>query len=217
MSSSLTDKRHQNVIAAAGLEGVKAERKKIVLGSGREFEVDRCYKRGEESVCVFDFEWLFGQKVASSAAEYIAIGSTFDTIVIENFPQLKPNQLSMCRRFMVALDLWYDLKVDVLIGAMTGPDYVFRLLEEAELGLKDKKAQFNLIGEGGSSGRSTATFKVEGNDDVIEWSGTGLTDVSLHEFGRSRRDEELLFKRATSRLRQLYREDKFFVIESKVA
>lgn len=60
-------------------------------------------------VCVFNFHDLCGE--ALGAADYMALCSNFHTLVLNNIPQMKMDDVAECRRFITLVDELYENKV----------------------------------------------------------------------------------------------------------
>eukprot|EP00759_Apiculatamorpha_spiralis_P051131 PhF_6_TR5120/c1_g1_i2/m.7257/K06916/zapE; cell division protein ZapE len=73
-----------------------------------------------DGVCKFTFQELCGQE--RSAVDYEAIAQAYHTVFLEGVPMLSMNQSSEVRRFIVALDVFYQHNVKLVVLADAPPE-----------------------------------------------------------------------------------------------
>jgi cell division protein ZapE len=71
--------------------------------------------RQAEGVAWFDFDELCGRPLG--AADYLAIATHFNTVLIDCVPTLSPDQRDQARRFVTLIDALYEHRVNVVIAA----------------------------------------------------------------------------------------------------
>jgi protein AFG1 len=197
--------------------------REITVQSGRKVQIKRTYFRssshGSIKVAEFDFNELFGGSMSASAADFLAMSESFSSILVLNVPEIKGSDESIARRFIIALDVWYDLKKTVVFISQVSPRKIFSSVrkalglqadEQEKLGLHN--VQITITPEGGSTTQFTNTMIQTPQGKEFEWSATGLKDVSLAKLGQNRHDEDLLFKRATSRLVEMQNRGNLIVL-----
>eukprot|EP00475_Leptophrys_vorax_P025590 TRINITY_DN3582_c0_g1_i4.p1 TRINITY_DN3582_c0_g1~~TRINITY_DN3582_c0_g1_i4.p1 ORF type:complete len:506 (+),score=126.39 TRINITY_DN3582_c0_g1_i4:1551-3068(+) len=199
--------------------------REITVNSGRKVQLKRTYFRsspqGSLKVVEFEFHELFGGQMSASAADFLAISESFSSIVVLNIPEIRGSDESIARRFVIALDVWYDLKKTIVLISHAAPRRVFASVRKA-LGLQaDEQEKLGLQNvvisvtpEGGSTTQFSNTVVQTAGGKEFEWSGTGLKNVSMAKLGHDRHDEELLFKRATSRLTEMLNKGNMIVLSS---
>lgn len=102
---------------------------------GRTIHVRRC----SANVALFEFDELF--RAPLSSVDYLAIASTFNTILLTNVPAFHSADLrTEARRFVTFIDILYDLRKRLAIQAEVPLDQLFKLktqnsnsVEELEL------------------------------------------------------------------------------------
>lgn len=177
---------------------------------------------------MFDFMTLCHQPLG--AADYIALGNRFSTIIIDNVLQLGASYFNEAKRFVTLIDAMYELRIRLVIGAEV-PIEDLLVGFDATLETKDGDEEFGtgttdghhhghgilskeeaiqnqrgdeemfVIGEGGSSSSSSTTM-IRTRDGYVEWSATGRIGVSLAQLSAVR-DVSFSFKRAESRLAEM--------------
>ena len=167
----------------------------------------------------FNFNELCQQPLG--AADYIAIAERFQTIIIENVPQLGGHVYNEARRFVILIDALYEAKTKLIIAAEVPLDELFigfdATVETADgdeeiaiddnvLSDRNSSKESVIIGEGGSSSSSSTTLIHMQNDagqqQPVEWSATGRIGVSLAQLSAVR-EVSFSFKRAASRLAEM--------------
>lgn len=97
--------------------------------------------------------------------------------MIRRIPRLSdPSCENEARRFINLIDILYETNTILICSAAVPPDSLFSdvsVLEESPTVDALEAAGFRIVGEGGSSGRSTLMI---GN---MEWSATGRQGASL--------------------------------------
>jgi len=61
------------------------------------------------------------------AADYLAIGETYNTVFIEDVPKLSMNDVNVVRRFIVFVDAMYECHVKLVIHAEAAPGELFQV------------------------------------------------------------------------------------------
>jgi len=179
----------------------------IPVAMGRSVQVSR----SNDTCGWFTFAELCHQPLG--AADYLAIAGRFNTIIVENIPQLGGNTYNEARRFVILIDALYEFKTSIIIAAEVPRDDLFVGFEatvETHDGDEDIAIESNnpnnkesfLIGEGGSSSSSSTTMIRTENDGAMEWSATGRIGVSLAQLSAVR-EVSFSFQRAASRLAEM--------------
>ena len=79
--------------------------------------------RQAEGVAWFDFNELCAQPLG--AADYLAIATHFNTVLIDCVPTLSPDQRDVARRFVTLIDALYEHRVNVVIAAAAPPERLY--------------------------------------------------------------------------------------------
>jgi cell division protein ZapE len=79
--------------------------------------------RQAAGVAWFDFDDLCGRPLG--AADYIAIATHFNTVLIDCVPTLSPDQRDQARRFVTLVDELYEHRVNVVIAAAAPPERLY--------------------------------------------------------------------------------------------
>ncbi len=79
--------------------------------------------RQAEGVAWFEFEELCGRPLG--AADYLAIATHFNTVLIDCVPALSPDQRDRARRFVTLIDELYEHRVNVVIAAAAPPERLY--------------------------------------------------------------------------------------------
>ncbi len=106
--------------------GAKAESTTLTV-MGRQFKVPLA----AEGVARFDFTMLCG--TALGAGDYLAVATTFHTVLLDGIPRLSPDNFDVARRFIVLIDALYDHKVKLIASADAYPDQLYRRGENAKM------------------------------------------------------------------------------------
>ncbi|KAL3823872.1 hypothetical protein ACHAXA_005454 [Cyclostephanos tholiformis] len=174
--------------------------------------------RANDCCAIFDFRELCDRPLG--AADYIAISSRYDTIIVENVPRLTGDIYDCARRFVVLVDAAYEARTRLIIDAAVPRNELF-VGFDAEVTTNDGdeeiavevdgkhvvgvrgNEQSMVVGEGGSSSSSSTTFlRTKDGDGRVEWSATGRIGVSLAQLSAVR-EVSFSFKRAESRLGEM--------------
>ncbi len=86
---------------------------------GRELQVPRA----AHGVAWFDFDSLCGK--ALGAADYLALASRYDTIILEGVPTLSEALRNEAKRFMTLIDALYEHKAKLVMSAAAPPERLF--------------------------------------------------------------------------------------------
>jgi len=84
-----------------------------------------------DGVARADFQALCG--VPLGAGDYLAIASTFHTLILDAIPRLTPDNYDEARRFIVLIDTLYDQGVKLIASADAQPDQLYRRGENAKM------------------------------------------------------------------------------------
>ncbi|MGE0222079.1 MAG: cell division protein ZapE [Acetobacteraceae bacterium] len=84
-----------------------------------------------DGVARFDFAALCG--TALGAGDYLAIATTFHTLILDGIPRLSPDNYDQARRFITLVDTLYDHRVKLLASADAQPDQLYRRGENARM------------------------------------------------------------------------------------
>jgi cell division protein ZapE len=79
--------------------------------------------RQAEGVAWFDFEELCARPLG--AADYLAIATHFNTVLIDCVPTLSPDHRDQARRFVTLIDELYEHRVNVVIAAAAPPERLY--------------------------------------------------------------------------------------------
>ena len=79
--------------------------------------------RQAEGVAWFEFEELCGRPLG--AADYLAIATHFNTVLIDGVPTLSPDHRDQARRFVTLIDELYEHRVNVVIAAAAAPERLY--------------------------------------------------------------------------------------------
>jgi len=84
-----------------------------------------------DGVARFDFDSLCN--TALGAGDYLAIATTFHTLVLDGIPRLSPENFDQARRFIVLVDTLYDHHVKLFASADAPPDQLYQRGENAKM------------------------------------------------------------------------------------
>ena len=79
--------------------------------------------RQAEGVAWFDFEELCARPLG--AADYLAIATHFNTVLIDGVPRLSPNLRDQARRFVNLIDALYEHRTTTIIAAEDAPERLY--------------------------------------------------------------------------------------------
>ena len=111
--------RGSDQLAAATTGSATGSSVVVPVAMGRTFEIPR----SAGGVAWFPFDSLCGTPVG--AADYLAVCANFHTIFVADVPQLDSTSHNQARRFITAIDIMYEAKVRVIIGAEVPIDALF--------------------------------------------------------------------------------------------
>ena len=109
------------------LTGGSAVRPVTLTVMGRRLLVDLA----SDGVARFTFDALCN--TALGAGDYLAIATTFHTLVIDDIPRLSPENYDQARRFIVLVDTLYDQRVKLIASADATPDKLYQRGENAKM------------------------------------------------------------------------------------
>jgi cell division protein ZapE len=84
-----------------------------------------------EGVARFDFAALCAE--ALGAGDYLAIATSYHTLVLDDIPRLSPENFDEARRFIVLIDTLYDHRVKLFASAAARPDQLYMRGENAQM------------------------------------------------------------------------------------
>jgi cell division protein ZapE len=84
-----------------------------------------------DGVARFDFDSLCN--TALGAGDYLAIATSFHTLVLDGIPRLSPDNYDQARRFIVLVDTLYDQRVKLIASADATPDQLYQRGENAKM------------------------------------------------------------------------------------
>lgn len=165
-------------------------------------------------VAFFSFEQLCGRYLGS--ADYISLAKSYHTLILDGIA-LHDNSdyRNKSRRLIILLDILYENHIRLICSADSSPDELFALPyhqsiqnptarlygSKADPNLYVENSIVNVVGRGGSSGRSHTVIERGGGGNQVEWSATGLTNVSLVDIEPEFLENEIFDTgRAVSRL-----------------
>jgi cell division protein ZapE len=79
--------------------------------------------RQAEGVAWFDFEELCARPLGS--ADYLAIATHFNTVLIDGVPRLSPDLRDQARRFVNLIDALYEHRTTTIIAAEVAPERLY--------------------------------------------------------------------------------------------
>ncbi len=101
------------------LTGKAAPRPRTLFVQGRALELPRT----AASTVWVSFDRLCGS--ALGAADYIHIAKTFQTVILENVPQMGPDMRNEAKRFVTLIDALYETRTKLIISAETEPQNLY--------------------------------------------------------------------------------------------
>jgi cell division protein ZapE len=109
------------------LTGGSAVRPVSLTVMGRELVVPQA----SDGVARFDFDRLCN--TALGAGDYLAIATSFHTLVLDGIPRLSPENYDQARRFIVLVDTLYDQRVKLIASADATPDALYQHGKNAKM------------------------------------------------------------------------------------
>ena len=135
---------------AADESGEPEGAKEVDIMFGRSMTIPRAKGR----VGVVDFSELCAQSTTRGAADYIALCSAFDVLLVDGVPSMGIRSRDIARRFITLIDEAYNAKVALIARAAAPPAALFAGLEDADHALVDlEQLQFEGDVEGARSRR----------------------------------------------------------------
>ncbi len=144
----------------------------------------------------FDFSELCYQPLG--AADYISLCDRFPVLIVDRVPQLDANHLDEARRFVTLIDVCYESRTRLVLGAKVPLDELF-VDFEAQVESSDGNEELFVSETGGSSSSFATTMIRTKEGEQLEWSATGRVGVSLAKLSATN-DLAFSFRRAASRL-----------------
>ena len=137
---------------------------------------------GDVAGC-FTFEQLCGASLG--AADFLAISARYPIVALDAVPQLTASLRNEALRFIILIDALYEQNVVLVLASDVAIPDLFALAGDRDVDDEDDddgggrkgKGESRVLGEGGSSGRSTTMI------GDMEWSATGLLGKSMAELG----------------------------------
>ncbi|MEE2955900.1 MAG: cell division protein ZapE [Pseudomonadota bacterium] len=99
-------------------EGSKGERETIQV-QGRTITVPRAAR----GVACFSFKDLCEQPLGSS--DYAELACQYQTLILSEIPQLKPEDRNMAKRFSTLVEILYEQKTKLICSAAAGPEDLY--------------------------------------------------------------------------------------------
>ena len=84
-----------------------------------------------DGVARFDFDSLCN--TALGAGDYLAIATSFHTLILDGIPRLSPDNYDQARRFIVLVDTLYDQRVKLIASAEATPDQLYQRGQNAKM------------------------------------------------------------------------------------
>jgi len=82
-------------------------------------------------VARFEFDALCGQ--ALGPADYLAIATHFETVLLDGVPRLGPQNFDRARRFITLIDTLYEHRVKLVASAADSPDRIYERGDNAAM------------------------------------------------------------------------------------
>src|SRR6185436_7649542 len=89
------------------------------------------YRKRAGGLVWFDFAVLCGGH--RSAADYVDIARRFHTVLLSGVPRLSPASADAARRFTWMVDVFYDVRVKLVVSAEAVPEEIFADGGEAKI------------------------------------------------------------------------------------
>ena len=94
-----------------------------LMVQGRQIEILRQVSNAHGRVAWFDFDELCAQPLG--AADYLAIATHYDVVLLDHVPVLGADRRNEARRFMTLIDELYEHKVTTIVAAADKPDRLY--------------------------------------------------------------------------------------------
>jgi cell division protein ZapE len=98
------------------------------------------YRKRAGGLVWFDFAALCGGP--RSYADYVDLAQRFHTVLLSGVPRMSPRNADAARRFTWLVDVFYDDRVKLFVGAEAQPDELFIGSEDAGSDTKTAAAEF---------------------------------------------------------------------------
>jgi cell division protein ZapE len=98
------------------------------------------YRKRAGGLVWFDFAALCGGP--RSYADYVDLARRFHTVILSGVPKLAPRNADAARRFTWLVDVFYDDRVKLIVGAEAQPDELFSAAENAGSDVRTTAAEF---------------------------------------------------------------------------
>lgn len=105
--------------AFLALTGVKQGKPARLPILGREIAIP------QSSAHVARFDYADLCKKPLGAADFLAIAEAYHVVVLDNIPQIAPDERNEAKRFINLIDALYDLKVKLIASAAVEPDQIY--------------------------------------------------------------------------------------------
>jgi cell division protein ZapE len=92
---------------------------------------DLVVEQAADGVARFDFDFLCN--TALGPGDYLAIATTFHTVLLDGIPRLSPENFDQARRFVTLVDTLYDQHVKLIASADATPDQLYQRGENAKM------------------------------------------------------------------------------------
>jgi cell division protein ZapE len=90
---------------------------------GRKIEILRQVSNAHGRVAWFDFDELCARPLG--AADYLAIATHYDVVLLDQVPKLEADRRNEARRFMTLIDELYEHKVTTIVAAADKPERLY--------------------------------------------------------------------------------------------
>jgi cell division protein ZapE len=94
-----------------------------LMVQGRRIEILRQVSNAHGRIAWFDFDELCAQPLG--AADYLAIATHYDVVLLDHVPVLGADRRNEARRFMTLIDELYEHKVTTIVAAADKPDRLY--------------------------------------------------------------------------------------------
>jgi cell division protein ZapE len=90
---------------------------------GRQIEIGRQVSNAHGRVAWFDFDELCAKPLG--AADYLAVATHYDVVLLDQVPSLNADRRNEARRFMTLIDELYEHKVTTIVAAADKPERLY--------------------------------------------------------------------------------------------
>ncbi len=116
-------------LGAAADDGIEAAWKRLI-GAAVPREAcltvqgrDMCIRRAAAGTARASFQRLCGE--ALGAADYLRLAQAFQTIILENVPQMGPDMRNEAKRFVTLIDALYETRTKLIMSAAVEPQDLY--------------------------------------------------------------------------------------------